>query len=176
MASNFSITKLIEDCVREARNEDFSCIDDICSEMVSAHALARGPLWHGMIRKIIVEATRSKWTAEHLKSQLNAANAPFAEKLTETYEKYGEDMTKALERIGYRYPSLIETQWKVSGLMESNNEKRIKAPLVEMTLKSLSTGADKSNEFNFVCTKDELLELQNVVREAENMLAKLVQK
>uniref|UniRef100_A0A914Z1J5 COMM domain-containing protein 3 n=1 Tax=Panagrolaimus superbus TaxID=310955 RepID=A0A914Z1J5_9BILA len=172
----FSLTKLIEDCAREAGNEDFNVIDEICSGMVSAHALARGPIWHGMIRKIIAEAARARLSSEQLKSHLNAANAPFTDKLMEAYEKYGEDMTKALERIGYRYPSLTETQWKVSGLMESNNEKRIKAPLVEMTLKALPTGGDKSDEFNFVCTKDELLELQNVVREAENMLAKLVQK
>lgn len=36
----FSLAKLIEDCVREAGNEDFSVIDEICSNMLTAHGLS----------------------------------------------------------------------------------------------------------------------------------------
>ena len=101
MASPLSISKLIVDCVREVGNAEFSDIDGICSGMLSAQgwhkkhfsvqslsflALARGPIWHGMVRKIIVEAARAKWSTEQLKTQLISANAPFAQELSDAYE------------------------------------------------------------------------------------------
>uniref|UniRef100_A0A7E4VV67 COMM domain-containing protein n=1 Tax=Panagrellus redivivus TaxID=6233 RepID=A0A7E4VV67_PANRE len=169
-----TITELAQQCTTEAGSADFSVVDQICHDLFSSKVTPSGPAWHSLLRRIFAEAVRNNLTNEDLSGALG--EAPFTDQLLAAYEKYREDAAKAFESVGFHYPHLVEAQWKISGLMESDSEKRIKAPLCEMTLKSIPTGTAKPEAFTFVCTKDELLELQGIVADAESMLAKLSQK
>jgi hypothetical protein len=61
-----------------------------------------------------------------------------------------------LKTIGWKYPQIVDIDYKLCGVMESDSETGIKEPLAELTITSLATGVTKTEDFSFVCTKQQL--------------------
>uniref|UniRef100_A0A914D0Z3 COMM domain-containing protein 3 n=1 Tax=Acrobeloides nanus TaxID=290746 RepID=A0A914D0Z3_9BILA len=120
-----------------------------------------------------VESAQLGLEVEQLSNQLKTFNHPLTLAIINCYKKYGESLRAAVQTVGWTYPRIVDIDWRISGLMESNNQEKIKEPLVEMTFKSLSADSTSSSTFSFSCTKNQLLELRWKVKEAQNMLQKL---
>uniref|UniRef100_A0AC34QUK6 COMM domain-containing protein 3 n=1 Tax=Panagrolaimus sp. JU765 TaxID=591449 RepID=A0AC34QUK6_9BILA len=168
--------QLVIECTQQVQDIDADVIENLCKDLIQSTSPFRGSVAHGLIIRLIVEAAKAKMTSDQLQETLNASKASFTDAVVNTYQNHRDQLIKMLETIGYRYPNVVETNWKLSGLMESNAESRIKAPVAELTVKSLPAGKSQPENYTFTCTKDELLDLQKVIREAENMLSKLSQK
>lgn len=60
--------------------------------------------------------------------------------------------------------------------MESNEERKIKEPAIDLIIKAIPTGSNIPQELAVTFTKDELQQLQSEIKEAQNMISKLSEK
>ncbi|KAI6190290.1 COMM domain-containing protein 3 [Aphelenchoides bicaudatus] len=88
-------------------------------------------------------------------------------------ERYKDLVDGPLKTISWKYPQLVDIDWRLSGVMESDSELGIKEPLAEFVFTSLETDETKTKDFTFVCTKQQLQDMQWKVKEAHNLLQKM---
>ncbi|KAI6213179.1 SUMO-activating enzyme subunit [Aphelenchoides besseyi] len=127
------------------------------------------------VGSVVIKAVSLGMDPVSFRSVLFDSNSsfPLGEALADVYTEKADSLIENLKTIGWRHPLLVDIDWKLCGVMESDSEVGIKEPLAEMTFTSLATNETKTEDFSFVCTKRQLQDMQWKLKEAYNFLQKM---
>jgi len=145
------------------------------SKDVNQHNLP--PELVSIVGTIIIRAASTSTDPVSLRECLFGANNQeyrLGNALLNAYSNRFESLVEGpLKTITWKYPQIVDIDYKLCGVMESDTEIGIKEPLAELTFTSLTTNETKAEDFSFVCTKQQLQDIQWKVKEAHNLLQKM---
>lgn len=75
-----------------------------------------------------------------------------------------------LASIETRYPIVVEVDYELSGLAETDQHKKIRRPVANLSLKTISSGGNALKETVINCDEGNLLHLQSKLAETLNKL------
>ncbi|KAI6199449.1 UBA THIF-type NAD FAD binding fold and Ubiquitin-activating enzyme repeat domain containing protein [Aphelenchoides besseyi] len=150
-------------------------IESFLDETVSVDENEWPPKLIPGIGSVVIKAASLSMDPVSFRSVLLNSNSsfPLGEALADAYTEKADSLVENLKTIGWRHPLLVDIDWKLCGVMESDSEVGIKEPLAEMTFTSLATNETKTEDFSFVCTKRQLQDMQWKLKEAYNFLQKM---
>ncbi|KAH7720497.1 COMM domain-containing protein 3-like isoform 4 [Aphelenchoides avenae] len=125
---------------------------------------------------LAVQLARNDVSAEDVRQLLQDGSNALAQVFTNAYERNRDALRDALRSIGWEHPKIVGIDWTLSGVMETDTGERVKEPLVEFTLNTISADRPGFEKVSFSCTKNQLQSLNWKFNEALNILQKMAGK
>nr|CDJ84974.1 Ribosomal RNA methyltransferase RrmJ FtsJ and Protein Transporter domain containing protein [Haemonchus contortus] len=137
---------------------------EICSERVATCILV-----------VLTDAARENWPVDLLREVMDSDH-PLCNAIAEVHEEIVEELRTVLERVGWDYPELVNLEWSVRNVVQTELLNRISDPVVSFKLHVLPSYQEQWQPIEFHCDVNQFQDLHSKVKDAMNVLEQLKTK
>ncbi|KAK6043654.1 hypothetical protein COOONC_18841 [Cooperia oncophora] len=134
---------------------------EICSERLAKSILV-----------FLTDAARANWPVDILEIEVDCDHSLFKAVL-KVYEEIVADLRTMLETVGWDYPELVNFEWSVRNIVQTELVNRVSEPVVSFKLHVLPVDDPQWQPVEFHCDINQFQDLHSKVKEAMNILEQL---
>ncbi|PIO69451.1 hypothetical protein TELCIR_08719 [Teladorsagia circumcincta] len=134
---------------------------EVCSERLATCILV-----------LLTDAARENWPVDLLKERMDSDH-PLCKAIAEVHEEIVSELRSVLEAVGWDYPELVNFEWSVRNVVQTELLNRCSEPVVSFKLHVLPVDGTQWRPIEFHCDVNQFQDLHSKVKDALNILEQL---
>ncbi|KAK6014064.1 hypothetical protein OSTOST_20588 [Ostertagia ostertagi] len=134
---------------------------EVCSERLATCILV-----------LLTDAARENWPVELLRERMDSDH-PLCNAIGEVHEEIVSDLRSVLETVGWDYAELVNFEWSVRNVVQTELLNRCSEPVVSFKLHVLPVDEAQWRPIEFHCDVNQFQDLHSKVKDAMNILEQL---